>query len=283
MGKTQRQSVELSPPTNRSSLLKYTSTIYCDTGYLLEGSVYTTASIICEHLAREDKYVWKGNQIYQCIVGVCKVPSQMANGKVSVGSTLVGAKALFGCNDGFNLVGLFTSICVLHSGIGTFWNNPMPSCEVVDCGPFKMTNAEYTDPYLTTYLSEVGYKCIPGFHAEGAETAKAVCHKTGNWSYYPCTALACSVEEIVDAGYGVVKKSPMKYIAKCNSTGYEVSLTCLYNNSWSLQLPLCSSGTGAVSAANLDSNNLIVIGVCVTLTLLVVFVIILVSIIMLKR
>jgi len=53
----------------------------------------------------------------------------MANGKVSVGSTLVGAKALFGCNDGFNLVGLFTSICVLHSGIGTFWNNPMPSCE----------------------------------------------------------------------------------------------------------------------------------------------------------
>lgn len=53
-----------------------------------------------------------------------------------------------------------------------------------------MTNAEYTDPYLTTYLSEVGYKCIPGFHAEGAETAKAVCHKTGNWSYYPCTGLA---------------------------------------------------------------------------------------------
>jgi len=46
---------------------QYTSTIYCDTGYLLEGSVYTTASIICEHLAREDKYVWKGNQIYQCI------------------------------------------------------------------------------------------------------------------------------------------------------------------------------------------------------------------------
>ena len=62
------------------------------------------------------------------VVVDCKVPSAPVNGTVSVtNGTKYGAKADFGCDTGFRLIGNASSVCHLSGQ----WEPETPTCQLI--------------------------------------------------------------------------------------------------------------------------------------------------------
>ncbi|XP_037354906.1 mannan-binding lectin serine protease 2 [Talpa occidentalis] len=66
------------------------------------------------------------------------------------------------------------------------WDQPMPECSIVDCGPpedLPSGRVEYvTGPEVTTYRAAIQYRCNETFYAMRAGDGKYVCAADGFWT-----------------------------------------------------------------------------------------------------
>ncbi|KAM5270458.1 mannan-binding lectin serine protease 2 isoform 2-T2 [Hipposideros larvatus] len=66
------------------------------------------------------------------------------------------------------------------------WDQPMPECSIVDCGPpedLPNGQVEYlTGPEVTTYKAVIQYRCNETFYTMRADDGKYVCEADGFWT-----------------------------------------------------------------------------------------------------
>lgn len=60
--------------------------------------------------------------------GLCETPPNIVNGRTSVGAMKVGSQIIYSCNKGYYMEGQLSRTCVLESGVGTYWDGVIPTC-----------------------------------------------------------------------------------------------------------------------------------------------------------
>lgn len=120
--------------------------------------------------------------------------SAPVNGGVSAPSATFGNGVTFTCNQGHTLVGSASATC---TAAGSF-DNPVPTCNPVNCGTLTApSNGGVTVP-STTYGSIATYGCNQGYGLNGGTTRS--CGADGNWTgaaptctptVTPCTPNPC--------------------------------------------------------------------------------------------
>ncbi|KAL6073205.1 hypothetical protein STEG23_031593, partial [Scotinomys teguina] len=132
-----------------------------------------------------------------------------------------GAKVVYTCNDGFQLLGEIDYRECDADG----WTNDIPLCEVVKCLPVTEPEngrivrgaAEPDQEY--TFGQVVSFECNAGFKVEGQKEIH--CSNNGLWSNEKprCVEISCTRPEI-EHGNGISKKQLYKenerYQYKCN-------------------------------------------------------------------
>ncbi|XP_069488706.1 C4b-binding protein-like [Ambystoma mexicanum] len=125
----------------------------------------------------------------------CGNPGELHHGWVQVNGTIVGSTAIFGCDEGYRLVGSRPLRRCLDTGA---WSNAVPVCEPVICGPppdtqdaihSGLTSSEYS------YLTSVTYRCIQGALVG---VAAIYCTQHGNWSgpAPECIDVSCPMPQV---------------------------------------------------------------------------------------
>lgn len=119
----------------------------------------------------------------------CKKLSNLPHGEVSFSSTACGAKAVYSCEKGYNLVGLRERSCH-KSGQ---WTGATPHCKIVSCGRPLTIGSVIQLNNGSVYASTVKFKCPPDYVIEGKSFA--TCEDNGKWSNKAPECLApCSVK-----------------------------------------------------------------------------------------
>jgi hypothetical protein len=119
-------------------------------------------------------------------------------------------------------------------------------CIVVDCGDFNSLVNGRVSVINTTYQSRVNFTCQDGYNLIGSSSS--VCSANGQWSnQLPlCTIVDCG--EFPTLVNGKVHVIHTTYQSRANFTclnGYDIdgasSSVCLFNGTWSNQIPQCTS------------------------------------------
>ncbi|XP_069038976.1 beta-2-glycoprotein 1-like [Lepisosteus oculatus] len=120
----------------------------------------------------------------------CPQPEQIENGFTLVGTITVGSTILYGCNPGFDIVGVRRNEC----GDGGVWQQDAPVCQRVYCAP----PVDISQGYLVAVQRkqyDVGeviyYLCKKGFLMDGPN--RVTCLANGTWSPTPFCRARCPV------------------------------------------------------------------------------------------
>jgi CUB/sushi domain-containing protein len=157
--------------------------------------------------------------------------NSLVNGRVSVINTTYQSRVNFTCQDGYNLIGSSSAVCLVNGS----WSNPTPVCSLVN-GRVSVIN--------TTYQSRVNFTCQDGYNLIGSSSA--VCLVNGSWSNPTpvCSIVDCGDPSLMNGKVHVINTN---YQSRANFTcqdGYNLigssSAVCLVNGSWSNPTPVCS-------------------------------------------
>ncbi|XP_052786198.1 sushi, von Willebrand factor type A, EGF and pentraxin domain-containing protein 1-like [Mya arenaria] len=153
----------------------------CDLGFTLIGT-YQRACL-------EDG-TWNETEPV-CELVDCGLPPALQNGSYSLSSgTVYLSHVFYSCDIGFTLSGNATIICT-HTGI---WNDTMPKCTLVDCGPVTApVNGSVVINGGTTFHQVANYSCELGFTLIGTDLR--VCLENGTWneSEPGCELIECGL------------------------------------------------------------------------------------------
>ncbi|XP_065179367.1 sushi, von Willebrand factor type A, EGF and pentraxin domain-containing protein 1-like [Sycon ciliatum] len=177
-----------------------------------------------------------------CELISCSDPGQPANGR-RIGNDFSFAGAVsFVCDTGYRLNGRDLITCQANGQ----WNNPIPVCEVIDCGtPRDVANGR-TQYSSTIYESTVNYICTEGYVRDGPDSA--VCGPDGRWSEIPpaCRKISCADPgETANGGHTLTGLEYQDTVTFTCNTGYVMQnrpdgiVTCQANGQWSHPSPTC--------------------------------------------
>ncbi|WAQ97909.1 SVEP1-like protein, partial [Mya arenaria] len=169
----------------------------------------------------------------------CGAISPPENGIVSYTGKTYGSKALFNCNDGFDMDGDAEMTCLADES----WSSGSVICTIKDCGirmnPFN-GNVTYVN---TTYGSTLRYACDEGYLLQGS--VAQYCTNQGQWSDVPaiCVLADCGLPN--DILNGEVKYNETTFLSIATYTcenGFKIigvpMISCFANETWS-SLPIC--------------------------------------------
>ncbi|XP_052796583.1 sushi, von Willebrand factor type A, EGF and pentraxin domain-containing protein 1-like isoform X2 [Mya arenaria] len=199
----------------------------CDEGF----------EVIDPVLACGDNVNWNGS--VGCNIKECGAISPPENGIVSYTGKTYGSKALFNCNDGFDMDGDAEMTCLADES----WSSGSVICTIKDCGirmnPFN-GNVTYVN---TTYGSTLRYACDEGYLLQGS--VAQYCTNQGQWSDVPaiCVLADCGLPN--DILNGEVKYNETTFLSIATYTcenGFKIigvpMISCFANETWS-SLPIC--------------------------------------------
>lgn len=145
----------------------------CNTGYELNG----TRVLTCNRDGTWD------NSPPTCALVDCGLLTDPLHGTVYYSSTTYGSQANYTCDTGF----ITSSITLRTCNAVGHWENEVPACAPVDCGPLSHPNHGNISYFSSTYGSQAQYDCNNGYIING--TSVRTCNADGNWNN---TAPACN-------------------------------------------------------------------------------------------
>ncbi|GAB0199455.1 CUB and sushi domain-containing protein 3 [Grus japonensis] len=220
----------------------------CDTGYRLVGHSTTTCA---QH---PQGYLHWNQAIPLCQALSCGVPRAPKNGVVFGKEYTVGTKAVYHCNQGFQLQpGEQPSAECLQAGQWSNGNQP-PQCVAVTCPDINSIAVEHGRWRLTYeiqyhYNAQLMLICDPGYYYTGQRVIK--CQATGKWSIGEpmptCKIISCGDLPTPPNGnkIGTLTSYGATAIFSCN-TGYTLVGSrvreCMANGLWSGAEVRCLAG-----------------------------------------
>ena len=210
-----------------------TATYTCEEGYELLGA----ANLECT-----ESGLWS-EAPPQCELITCTSPDSPNNGSVTtMDGTSFGSTVAFSCEDGFDLVGEWTSEC-LNDGS---WSSPPPQCVIKDCGPLESpTDGTVSITDGTTFGASANFECNNLFDLIGE--AVLDCLSTGVWSDSPPQCVSRNCGQIAAPENGSVSTPDGTWVGTLATfsceMGFELigeeTLQCLDNRAWSGDAPEC--------------------------------------------
>ena len=201
----------------------------CNIGYELSGNEYR----VCQ-----SNQSWNGSQP-SCQKISCGEPDNVPNGNHSGNTYTYGSITSYICNEGYELSGNSTAVCLANKS----WSS-IPTCKQVVCENISLSNGQLSNQDFS-YSSIVSFTCDNGYVLNGSE--RLLCEGSGNWngSVPVCAPVNCSDPGKPNNGEKIGESfsfgSEVKFI--CNE-GYELSenrsIFCLANASWNDSIPDCS-------------------------------------------
>ncbi|XP_065177806.1 uncharacterized protein LOC135808534 isoform X3 [Sycon ciliatum] len=205
----------------------------CNRGFNMTGP----SQITCEATG-----IWEPVEDQNCYIITC--PTLNTTGEVRsetsyspvTGQLTVDHEEQFSCSPGYILLGANVTTCQV-SGL---WSNPVPECQILDCGePLSTNHTTVVQKSNTTYNSSVMYQCDTGFNQSTGDYQRT-CLETGEWSgaALQCSVVSCGRPQALDNGTVTGNTSYLFNTSishRCN-TGFNltgpVARTCLANGSW---------------------------------------------------
>ena len=135
--------------------------------------------------------IWEPVEEQNCYIITC--PTLSTTGEVRsntsyspvTGQLTVDHEEQFSCSPGYILLGANVTTCQVSGQ----WSNPVPKCQILDCGePLSTNHSTVIQKSNTTYNSSVMYQCDTGFNQSTGDYQRT-CLETGEWSG---SALQCS-------------------------------------------------------------------------------------------
>uniref|UniRef100_A0A8B9RZV4 CUB and Sushi multiple domains 2 n=1 Tax=Accipiter nisus TaxID=211598 RepID=A0A8B9RZV4_9AVES len=217
----------------------------CDTGYRLVGHSTTTCS---QH---PQGYFHWNEAIPLCQARSCGVPRAPKNGVVFGKEYTVGTKAMYHCNQGFQLQpGEEPSAECLQAGQWSNGNQP-PQCVAVTCPDINSIAVEHGRWRLTYeiqyhYNAQLMLICDPGYYYTGQRVIR--CQANGKWSIGEpmptCKTGHCGVPSPIVNGQinGENYNYRGSVVYQCNPgfrlIGMSVRI-CQQDHRWSGKTPVC--------------------------------------------
>lgn len=187
----------------------------------------------------EDNGSWNGTAPL-CIPAECDSPSRPEHGGVNVTDTSVGSRALYFCEEGFELQGETVRHCVS----GPIWTSDAPLCRPRSCGdPGPVLNGKVRGEGFV-FPQVLHYECNLGFLLKG--TATVSCQADGRWNKPKprCEPVSCGPPNIPDdvsfrgddfSYSGEIQLScPSGFMLKGDSLS-----VCQEDGTWSHRAPSC--------------------------------------------
>uniref|UniRef100_A0A8C8SJP2 Sushi domain-containing protein n=1 Tax=Pelusios castaneus TaxID=367368 RepID=A0A8C8SJP2_9SAUR len=209
-----------------------------------------------------------------CQVKSCGNPGHLQYGSINIPGLTFGSEITFSCDEGYRLVGIKSSRCVLHEQ-SLAWNPEMPVCDAIAClPPPEIKNGKHSGEPDThyTYGSSVTYSCdtvgsgASPFSLAGEASIHCTSdpNKNGIWSGNApeCKVIKCKNVEIENgrkiSGFGPSYIYRNVITFECNS-GYHLvgnrMVTCEANNSWVPELPTCEKTTPSTCSMPMLPNG----------------------------
>ncbi|XP_068090442.1 sushi, von Willebrand factor type A, EGF and pentraxin domain-containing protein 1 isoform X2 [Hyperolius riggenbachi] len=170
----------------------------------------------------------------------CKDPEETENGNYTAGEYEVGKEVTFSCNEGYNLIGAETVMC-LESGE---WNASIPYCEAVSCDKAPVPEHGSIVGSNFTYGSKVTFRCTDGYMLIGHEDTE--CLADGSWSNKAPTCESVTCTKPKEIAYGSLTLSGLTFQSTASytcDTGYSLQgpsiLVCKASGQWSSDPPSC--------------------------------------------
>ncbi|OWF34540.1 Sushi, von Willebrand factor type A, EGF and pentraxin domain-containing protein 1 [Mizuhopecten yessoensis] len=204
----------------------------CDEGYVMVGNT----DLVCTSDGS-----WNGT-LPQCDRITCPQPERIFNGEVMTNGEVYQSRAIFSCDEGFELEGVKVLMCIENGK----WSAEFPVCNPVSCGEptFVANSGRLGDLY--TYGNLLTYFCEDGYTLEGDDVL--VCLEDATWSSFPpqCEPISCGtppeIPQTIRAGDDFSFKNKVYYTCE---TGYELQgnsmLRCAANSIWEGSMPVCSA------------------------------------------
>ncbi|XP_023491574.2 mannan-binding lectin serine protease 2 isoform X1 [Equus caballus] len=161
-------------------------------GDTLPGRIETKSNIVTITFVTDqsgDHAGWKIH--YSSTARPCPDPTAPPNGHITPVQATYILKDSFSvfCKTGYELLQggylplkSFAAVCQKDGS----WDQPMPECSVVDCGPpdhLPSGRVEHlTGPEATTYKAEIQYHCNETFYTMTTNDGKYVCEADGFWT-----------------------------------------------------------------------------------------------------
>ena len=201
----------------------------CATGYRLQGS----PDVTCEETGH-----WSTQP--RCDVITCPTlpPSQNPMLMTTNGSVF-SSVAEYRCITGYTLVGRGLLQCQ-ETGK---WDNPLPTCSIVECGPPPEVAFATSTSDGQTYGSSTWYTCREGYEAD---TTVVNCKAHGHWEPSPpvCRRISCPPPPMINNGSmhgddfsftGIVRYE----CDEGHTREGNVTIVCGSNGRWSSSPPVC--------------------------------------------
>ena len=214
------------------SVFTYQSTVqyYCNEGYQLSGD----SSIECTANGN-----WS-NTLPNCTIINCGDPGTPTNGTRNGTVFTFNSIVLYSCDTGYNLTGATSLTCLSNSS----WDEPVPSCDIVNCSDPGTPTDGMLQGEAFTYNSVVTYNCSVGYNLTGA--ISLTCLTDGSWD---ASVPSCDIVNCSDPGTpnnGMLQGEAFTYnsVVTYNcSVGYNltgaVTLICLADGTWNESMPSC--------------------------------------------
>uniref|UniRef100_A0A8C6KVP5 Sushi, von Willebrand factor type A, EGF and pentraxin domain containing 1 n=1 Tax=Nothobranchius furzeri TaxID=105023 RepID=A0A8C6KVP5_NOTFU len=172
----------------------------------------------------------------------CPNPGSPEFGHRDFSNFLMGSEVVFGCDNGYELVGSSRLNC-LESGA---WDSPVPYCRALSCPPPAVPENSLLKGNNFTYGSKVTFSCKKGYLPQIPYEFQ--CLSTLRWSGTPpaCYPVTCGGPPSVEhAGYTFDTNT---YLSTVNYTcveGYRpqgsMEVLCEATGEWSRPIPRCVS------------------------------------------
>uniref|UniRef100_H2Z7B0 Sushi domain-containing protein n=1 Tax=Ciona savignyi TaxID=51511 RepID=H2Z7B0_CIOSA len=225
-------------PSNQGTWFAGQSVRYsCNRGYVVTGS----SVIVCQ-----TDGTWSSDEP-TCTAIVCSRPGRVENGGYTLTtatSILVGTRAVYHCNSGYEAVGDRIITC-LNTGE---WSSSSPICREILCPSLSQPTQGSVVVTSRSVQGVATYSCNTGYRLDGPQVI--TCFSNGRWSNTPptCVGITCLQLPSLDNGsffpelqrpYDV--NSVVRY--RCDN-GYQLSggpvIRCNSDGLWSEQPPTCT-------------------------------------------
>ena len=219
--------------TPRGTAVGAAAQFSCEAGFTLSGDA--------ERSCQADK-TWSGEDPH-CDPVDCGAPAPPDHGAAdSSAGTLLGATATYSCSEGHELIGDASRQC----GSNGQWSGPVPSCEVVDCGPLSAPTSGTVETMAgTTFGAIAEYGCTGTNGLVGS--ASRMCQADGTWSGAAPTCAPGACPNLMrpqngtlatPTGTGVGAIATFDCLSGYRRVGAMTS-TCQSDSTWSAAPPAC--------------------------------------------
>uniref|UniRef100_A0AAV2KL76 Sushi, von Willebrand factor type A, EGF and pentraxin domain-containing protein 1 n=1 Tax=Knipowitschia caucasica TaxID=637954 RepID=A0AAV2KL76_KNICA len=172
----------------------------------------------------------------------CEDPGAPVNGRRESSNFLMGSESVFGCDNGYELIGAARLKC-LETGD---WDNMRPYCRALSCPTPNVPENSIMTGNNFTYGSKVTFSCKEGYLPQIPYDFQ--CLATQRWSGSPpiCHPVMCGgPPTVANAGYRLNSNTYMSTVTYTCFEGYRpqgsMEVVCEVSGEWSRPVPRCVS------------------------------------------